>query len=77
MKRCLEWYDTLDPEDDQTWVLCKVSYDPDFALDQVVWIGTYKKDATYRFGLAGSWRRQFFQYATPVDLSTRYRGDKQ
>jgi hypothetical protein len=70
------WYDNLDPDDDQTWVLCNVSYDTSYECDEVVWIGRYKEDANYRFGLAGSWRSQFFQYATPIDLNLRYKRSK-
>ena len=67
-----EWYDTLDPNDDQTWVLCNVSYHTPYECDEVVWIGKYKESEVYRFGIAGSWKKQFFRYATPVDLNLRY-----
>jgi len=68
-----EWYETLDPEDDQTWVLCYVGYDNPYEFNEIVWIGRYKESEVYRFGIAGSWKKQFFRYATPVDLSLRYK----
>lgn len=68
-----DWYENLDSEDNQTWVLCYVSYDNPYECDDAVWIGKYKKDDVYPFGLAGSWKKQFFRYATPVDLNIRYK----
>jgi hypothetical protein len=68
-----DWYEQLDPNDVKTWVLCYVSYDNPYECDEVVWIGKYKECEVYRFGIAGSWKKQFFRYATPVDLSLRYK----
>jgi hypothetical protein len=71
-----EWYENLDSENNQTWVLCYAGYDNPYEYDDTVWIGKYKKDEVYPFGLAGSWKKQFFRYATPVDLNIRYKGNK-
>ena len=67
------WYDKLDQEDDKTWVLCYVGYENPYEFNDIVWIGKYKGNEVYRFGIAGSWKKQFFRYATPVDLSLRYK----
>jgi hypothetical protein len=69
-----EWYDTLDPDDDQTWVLCDVGYDHPSIASEIVWVGKYNEGDVYRFGIAGSWKKQFYRYATPVDLNIRYKG---
>jgi hypothetical protein len=72
-----EWYDKLDPDDDDTWVLCFVDdYDPT-NTSVAVWIDSYNVDReTFHFGVTPDqpFGVDTYTYATPVDLNIRYKG---
>ena len=59
------WSDSLDAEDNQTWVLCFVSEDTPKETRHVGWVSHvhHQGYAVNSF----SWK-----YATPVDLNVRY-----
>ena len=65
----LQWFDKLEPDDEQTWVLCFVSdYAPEGRMC-TAWIHD-KDDYGYMVasGPGGCWK-----YATPIDLNVRYK----
>ena len=67
------WSDTLDPQDDQTWVLCFVSNASASCTWHTCWICKVNSDGSY----SPSTDKMDFLYATPVDLNLRYkRGDQ-
>jgi hypothetical protein len=63
-----EWYEKLDHDDDQTWVLCFISDVSSKSRDNVRWVMRYY-GGRLAFGCLGG---GVFLYATPVDLSIRY-----
>ena len=63
-----EWYENLDHDDDQTWVLCFISDVSSKSRDNVRWVMRYY-GGRLAFGCLGG---GVFIYATPVDLSIRY-----
>ena len=62
------WSDNLEPEDDQTWVLCFVSNASASCTWHTCWIYKVNSDGSY----APSTYENGFLYATPVDLGLRY-----
>jgi hypothetical protein len=73
----IEWYDKLDPYDDQTWVLCFVGDDNDKpkTRNMTSWIGDYHEAENFPFRAAGKNPRgfRFWRHATPVNLKIRYK----
>ena len=62
------WSDNLDPDDNQTWVLCFVSNASASCTWNTCWIYKVNSDGSY----APSTYEKGFLYATPVDLNLRY-----
>jgi hypothetical protein len=73
-KPITEWYNKLDPDDDDTWVLCFTSDVSAEGRRRVAWIVSYREGELYPYVCVGSGRSK---YATPVDPNIRYKGDKQ
>ena len=59
------WSDNLDPDDNQTWVLCFVSDYSSKATRQAKWINRVSEGGYIGGGC--EWK-----YATPVDLNVRF-----
>ena len=64
-----EWKDKLDPEDNKTWVLCFVCDYDSKSRECPAWV-THCESGPYPFTTVQS---GLYKYATPVDLSVRYR----
>tara|TARA_R110000822_G_C15007487_1_gene461545 strand:+ start:53 stop:397 length:345 start_codon:yes stop_codon:yes gene_type:complete len=71
-----EWHDKLDPDDEETWVLCFVSDGSPEDRDEIVWIYSHDPESGYPFNVATTRGRgqECYEYATPVDLNIRYKG---
>ena len=63
------WSDGLDPDDDQTWVLCFVSDDAPDCTFRTAWINQFEKGIFW--GL-GRYDLVTWAYVTPVDLTVRF-----
>ena len=64
-----QWFDNLDPDDNQTWVLCFVSDDSPEETWLSAWVINVFED-----GYAVPQRRLHrWKYATPVDLNVRFK----
>ena len=64
------WSDGLDPDDDQTWVLCYLSDGSPEDTRHVDWVT--QKDQVYYQKNHGLYLFEW-KYATPVDLNIRYK----
>ena len=62
-----QWFDKLDPADNQTWVLCYLSDDSPEDTCHVDWV-TRKDYFYYQYEYRLKWK-----YATPVDLNVRFK----
>jgi hypothetical protein len=63
-----QWFDGLDPEDNQTWVLCFVSDDSPKETWLSAWVTDVFEDEYVVPCRSGGWK-----YATPIDLNVRYK----
>tara|TARA_R110000744_G_scaffold298610_1_gene408200 strand:+ start:161 stop:502 length:342 start_codon:yes stop_codon:yes gene_type:complete len=63
-----QWFDKLDPTDDQSWVLCYLSDDSPEDRRRCAWVMRHNGCVYMTSRLNGCWK-----YATPVDLNVRFR----
>jgi hypothetical protein len=65
------WSDGLDPEDNQTWVLCYLSDASAEETWHVDWVASVSDD--YYWSVAKINDCDCWKYATPVDLNVRFK----
>ena len=69
-----QWFDKLDPTDDQSWVLCYLSDDSPEETWHVDWVGSVIDDRYVSVEYKNDCN--CWKYATPVDLNVRFKKEK-